>query len=161
MVRKVLLPIMVLLLVGASSSADALVLCVTNGSGIVVALDSCKAGQTQVAPASVGLQGPPGPQGPAGPAGSAGATGPKGTAGTMGSEVFFATNATVFVPQGPQFTTVIAKSLPAGTYVVEVSADVFSGYIEECTLPNNTYEVFTTGGRDVMRMTSAFSHPGG
>src|SRR5262244_825976 len=85
MVRKVLFPVMVLLLlVGMSASVDALILC-ANPSGSVVALPQCKAGMTQLDPVVLGIAGPPGPQGPAGPAGPAGATGPAGSTGPVGA----------------------------------------------------------------------------
>src|SRR5262249_50887974 len=85
MVRKVLFPVMVLLLlVGMSASVDALILC-ANPSGSVVALPQCKAGMTQLDPVVLGIAGPPGPQGPVGPAGPAGATGPAGPTGPAGA----------------------------------------------------------------------------
>jgi hypothetical protein len=83
MTQKVLLPMMVLLLVGVSSYADALVLC-ANPSGSVVALDQCKPGMTQIDPVVLGLQGPTGPQGPAGPTGPPGPAGPTGAQGPAG-----------------------------------------------------------------------------
>ena len=83
MVRKLLLPMMVLLLVGVSSYADALVLCF-NSSGSVFVSDVCRGGMVQLNPSATGLVGPTGATGPAGPTGATGATGPAGATGATG-----------------------------------------------------------------------------
>lgn len=84
MLRKVLLPMVVLLLLGSSQQAAGAVLCM-NSSGSVFVSDQCKGGAVPVDPGSVvGLQGPPGPTGPTGPAGPAGQAGPTGPVGPAG-----------------------------------------------------------------------------
>jgi hypothetical protein len=79
--------IVLVLLGGVYSSADAAVLC-QNPSGVVSVRTQCRSDETRLDPVALGLVGPqgpqgiPGPQGPAGPPGSAGATGAQGPAGT-------------------------------------------------------------------------------
>jgi hypothetical protein len=70
----------------------------------------------------VGPQGPAGPTGPAGPAGPSGPTGPAGPAGTSAAKVVSATDA-VLGPSG--FTQVVAMSLPAGSWVIQATAQIF------------------------------------
>jgi hypothetical protein len=110
MILKVLLPAIVLLLLGVTTYADALVLC-TNPSGSVFASDECKGNATPVNPSSVGLQGPPGPAGPAGPGGPTGATGPAGPRGATGpAGPAGPTGATGPAgPAGPGFTTIYRR----------------------------------------------------
>jgi len=113
MVRRVLLPVMVMLLFGISSYAEALVLCM-NPSGSVFASDQCKGGAIQINPSAVGLVGPAGPRGPAGPAGpigpSNGFVGHNFSAGTPFVPVAMSTD--VNAP-----TRILALALPAGSYV--------------------------------------------
>jgi hypothetical protein len=59
----------------AAASAYAAVLC-SNPSGSVFVRTACKAHETQLDPAALGLVGPQGPSGPPGPAGPTGPTGP-------------------------------------------------------------------------------------
>jgi len=96
----------VIALVASVSSADGLVLCV-NKSGAVLALVECKPGTTQLNPAAVELVGPAGPQGATGPAGPAGG----------GAHAYQTVNTAVVsvMPTTPG-TTIVAMTLPAGSY---------------------------------------------
>ncbi len=115
----------VIALVASVPPADALVLC-ANASGSVAALDVCKAGQTQLDPAAVGLVGPAGPQGKAGP------TGPRGPSNGFVGDNFSAgfvaipVNADAAAP-----TRVLALALPAGSYILQstvgLQADIAAG----------------------------------
>jgi Collagen triple helix repeat (20 copies) len=78
----------------------------------------------------VGPQGPAGPTGPAGPAGPSGPTGPAGPigpagpAGPAGSSAAKVVSATG-VALGPSgFTQVVAMSLPAGSWVIQATAQI-------------------------------------
>jgi hypothetical protein len=86
----------------------------------------------------VGPQGPAGPTGPAGPAGPSGATGPAGPvgpagpAGPAGNSVAKVVSATGVRLSSPESTRVVAMSLPAGSWVIQATAQI-------------TYPVFVTG----------------
>jgi len=111
----------------AVSTADALVLCV-NPSGSVTAVDTCKPGWTQLAPAAAGLQGPPGPRGPAGPAGPTGPQGPAGPQGQPGggsSDAFFVRESfTRVFADGLEAAVVVSKLLPAGNYILHAKINL-------------------------------------
>lgn len=84
MARKPLFAMVLGVLFGMSSYAEALVLCV-NPSGSVTVSDQCKGNSIQITPGMVaGLQGPAGPAGPVGATGSTGATGATGATGPAG-----------------------------------------------------------------------------
>ncbi len=113
------------LLVAGAAPADALVLCV-NASGNVTALDQCKAGMTQLAPAAAGLVGPAGPTGAQGPAGPAGPVGPAGS-----NPVYFTALPyfeTIFITQ------YIKLDLPAGTFLVTGKGYITSAAYGSCYL---------------------------
>ncbi len=86
MMRRSLMVFTAGCLAGMNASVDAAVLC-ANPSGSVFVRDACKASETQLNAAALGLVGRPGPPGPTGPAGPAGATGPAGPTGPQGSGV--------------------------------------------------------------------------
>lgn len=87
MLRRAIVPLMAVLVIGIATYAEALVLCI-GPSGNVTVSEQCKGNSIPMNPASTGLQGPAGPagpQGPAGPAGPVGATGPIGPVGPAGA----------------------------------------------------------------------------
>ena len=131
----------VLSLVASLPSAEAAVLCV-NSSGALFVRDNCKAGLTQLDPASVGLVGPTGPAGPTGPtgptgpqglagsigpvgptgpAGPAGPTGPTGPAGISGAYTNFGAGDLQRIAGGTT-QTVASVTLPAGNYTISATA---------------------------------------
>ena len=63
MVRSVLLTVMLLLVIGSFSFADAAVLCAGPSGMLSVRASSCLANETKVDPAALGLVGPPGADG--------------------------------------------------------------------------------------------------
>ena len=98
MTRSVLM--LVVVVVGLSSPAEAAVLCVNPGGSLFVR-DACIGQETAVDPVALGLvgpQGPPGPQGQVGPQGPQGPQGVQGPAGVSGWELIRA--AGVDVPVG-------------------------------------------------------------
>jgi hypothetical protein len=70
-----------------------------------------------------GLQGPQGPQGPEGPTGPAGSEGPAGTPGISSATFAFTTSP---VDLTPDFTQIVSKNLPPGTWAVVATATVTS-----------------------------------
>ena len=162
-------------LLGATASANALVLC-RNPGGSLFALPSCPPGFATVTVGEIaGLQGPPGPQGPIGPTGPqgipgpvgplgpVGATGPIGPAGPAGPAgpsvlgtfaiggFFAATNA-----GDDAFAKVLEKQLPAGSYaIVATAASVGTGsgafgrerfsLVNNCQLRNHVNGVIGIG----------------
>lgn len=110
-------------LLGAATSANALVLC-RNTGGSLFALAACPPGFSSVSVGDIqGLQGPQGPQGPAGPAGPTGptgATGPIGPIGPIGP--VGPTGATG--PAGPAGTQVIASFSTTGPHSLDALGSV-------------------------------------
>lgn len=78
--RRIMLAVV---LVGIWGHAEASVLC-QKKNGALLVREACKTGQTQVDPATLGLQGPPGPKGNQGIPGPQGPPGPKGDKGNPG-----------------------------------------------------------------------------
>lgn len=97
MIWRILLLVMLMLLVGSSTPAEAEVLC-TNPAGFVLVHTQCKGNEIQLDPVALGLVGPPGPQGPPGPAGPVGPVGPQGPQGVKGDKGDTGPDG----PQGPQ-----------------------------------------------------------
>jgi hypothetical protein len=121
--------------------------CVTNGTGavkIVSATVMCGTGKHKISwnnlgPAGhTGPHGATGPQGPQGAPGPQGATGPQGPPGVTTGYASFNSNA-VSLPAGYLNITMVGSlSLPAGTFLVNVTA-LAQGYLTtpdsvECSL---------------------------
>jgi hypothetical protein len=77
--------------------AEALVLC-SNAAGAVFVRAQCKAAESQLDPAALGLTGPAGPEGPAGPAGPEGPAGPAGPAGALSGFEVLTGESTTLLP---------------------------------------------------------------
>jgi len=97
----------------------------------------------QGAPGPAGPAGPVGPQGvegPVGPAGPAGPVGPAGPAGT--TDVFFAgSHNNVFLDPGEPIT-LLSKTLPPGSYVIEarLTVEILDGPRLICEIPGGVLD---------------------
>jgi len=138
-IRRVLLPLMLMSLAGFSTFAEAKVLCV-DLLGIVTVRDKCILHEIQLDPASVGLVGPAGAQGPAGPQGPQGVQGPAGptnvfglTVSKTGTGTGQVTSSDTGIVCDPDCTEVY----PAGTQVTltatPASGSTFIGWSGDCS----------------------------
>jgi hypothetical protein len=94
------------------------------------AVETCKSNETQLTWNEKGPTGPSGPAGPSGPSGAqgpVGATGPQGPTGPAGpSDAFVTSNNSFSATPLPTTGVLVVKtlSLPAGSYVVNATANV-------------------------------------
>ena len=103
--------LLVLLLVGISSRADAAVLC-ANASGMVFVREACGRNETRLDPVALGLVGPQGPTGP---------KGPQGEQGPAGAALFANVTGTGVLTNG---TATSVSRLSTGFYVVTFAQNV-------------------------------------
>jgi hypothetical protein len=141
----------------------------------------CRSTETTLAWNQQGEPGPPGAPGAPGEPGPQGPPGPAGPAGPSGGEVFFADNVGPdgedFLSEQDVFQTLISKQLPAGSYVLEVRAEVSNPFATsvrvDCRLPSaGSLGAITRGvllkpavqsrnENHTIEITSAVNHSGG